>query len=232
MSYIEFKNVNKEYYIDQEINQALSNVSFKIKKGELALIKGSNGSGKTSILNLLAGFDKVTNGEVIVDKINLEKLSDKKVSKYIRDYVGFVFDGNELIDDMTILENIILSLNISKKVFDTENYIGKLGFDKKLNYFPIELTDSEKIKASLLRAICKEPKILLCDEILLKMTEKDRRQVVKVLKELANKKKITVIITSDNTSISSFVNKTILLNNGKVESLKTPRKGKVKGTKK
>lgn len=231
MSYIEFKNVSKEYYIEQEVNLALNNISFKIKKGELVLIKGSNGSGKSSILNLLAGFDKATNGEVIVDKINLEKLNDKKNNRYIREYVGFVFDGNELIDDMTILENIILSLNISKKVFDTENYIGKLGFDKKLNYFPIELTESERIKASLLRAICKNPKILLCDEILLKMTDKDRRQVIKVLKELASKKKITIIITSDNTSISSFVNKTISLKKGKIESLKTSTK-KVKGSKK
>lgn len=232
MAYVEFKNVTKEYYIEEEIKSILKEVSFKIKKGEITLIKGSNGSGKTSILNLIAGFDNPTSGNVIVDKLSLETLKNKKNSRYIREYVGFVSNDNDLIDDMTILENVLLALNISNKVFDAENYIDKLGLEKKLNYFPFELSESERIKVSLLRAICKNPRVLLCDEIFLKMNEKEKKQVTKVLKELASKQKIAIIITADDKASFSFVNNTITIKNGKIEAIKSPAKTKTKGGKK
>ncbi len=226
MAYIEFKNVIKEYYIEEDTKIILKNVNFKIKKGEITLIKGINGSGKTTLLNLIASFDKATNGDILVDKISLRTLKGKNSSKYIREYIGFVSYDNELINDMTILENTILSLNISKKEFDTENYIENLGLEDKLNYFPFELSESERIKASLLCAICKNPKVLLCDEIFLKMNEKDKKQVIKVLKELASKSKITILITADEDSNFSFVKQTLTLKDGEIKTNKSPTKAK------
>lgn len=227
MAYIEFKNVTKEYYIEEDTKTALKNISFKIKKGEIILINGANGSGKTSILNLIASFDKATNGDILVDKIALNTLKGKTSSKYIREYIGFVSYDNELINDMTILENTILSLNLLKEEFDTENYIQKLGLEDKLNYFPSELSESERIKASLLCVICKNPKVLLCDEIFLKMNEKDKKQVVKVLKELASKNKLTILITANEDAKFSFVKQTLTLKDGEIITGKSNSKSKI-----
>lgn len=221
MAYIEFNDVTKEYNIIDKIKYAIKDINFKIDEGEFVLIKGLSGSGKSTIINLLSSFDKPDKGAIIVNGDDINTLKRKKILEYRKKQIGLV---NDLIDELTIIENIILAVNLSNDNIDAETYIKKLGFEKKLNYYPFELSTSEKIKASLLVTLCKGSKIILCDDILLNTDVKDQKQMITLLKHLCKKNKNIVIITSRNNKMTAISNKVITLKNGKLESIKNNKK--------
>ena len=226
MAYISFKDITKGYNIVGKIKYAVKDINFEIDKGEFVLIKGLSGSGKSTIINLLSSFDKPDSGSIIVDKEDISKLKRKKLLEYRKTKVGVVSD---LIDELTLIENVILAVNLSKNEIDAETYIKKLGFDKKLNYYPFELSNSEKVKASLLVTLCKGADIILCDDILLNSDSKDQKQMITLLKSLCKKNKCITIITSRSSKMSSIFNKVITLKNGKIDSIKNNKKTKAIG---
>ncbi len=164
MSYIEFNNVCKEYKMGEITIQALNNTNFKIEKGELVVIVGPSGAGKTTTLNILGGMDTATSGEVIVDGKKVTKLKKKELIQYRREDIGFVFQFYNLVQNLTAKENVELATEICKDSLNPEEVIEKVGLQDRKNNFPSQLSGGEQQRVAIARAIAKNPKLLLCDE--------------------------------------------------------------------
>ena len=219
MSYIEFKNVNKNYKMGEITIKALNNTNFQIEKGELVVIVGPSGAGKTTTLNILGGMDTATSGDVLVDMKNITKLKPKELIKYRRDDIGFVFQFYNLVQNLTAKENVELATQICKDSLDVDSVIEKVGLDNRKNNFPSQLSGGEQQRVAIARAIAKNPKLLLCDEPTGALDYKTGKQILKLLENTCRKEKMTVIIITHNTAIAPMADKVIHFKNGTAESI-------------
>ena len=219
MSYIEFKNVNKNYKMGEITIKALDNTNFKIEKGELVVIVGPSGAGKTTTLNILGGMDTATSGDVLVDRKNITKLKPKELIKYRREDIGFVFQFYNLVPNLTAKENVELATQICKDSLDVDSVIEKVGLENRKNNFPSQLSGGEQQRVSIARAIAKNPKLLLCDEPTGALDYKTGKQILKLLENTCRKEKMTVIIITHNTAIAPMADKVIHFKNGTAESI-------------
>jgi putative ABC transport system ATP-binding protein len=164
MAYIEFNQVGKQYASEGVVIRALENASFSVEKGELAVILGASGAGKTTALNILGGMDTATSGEVVVDGEVVSRYSDKQLVGYRRTDIGFVFQFYNLVPNLTALENVELAAQIRQDSLDASETLDKVGLAERKNNFPAQLSGGEQQRVSIARAIAKKPKLLLCDE--------------------------------------------------------------------
>lgn len=164
MAYIEFRNVVKQYQMGEIDIKALDHTNFEIEKGELVVIVGPSGAGKTTTLNILGGMDIASSGEVIVDGKRIDKLKNKDLIKYRREDIGFVFQFYNLIQNLTALENVELATQISKNYLEPKDVLEKVGLKDRMKNFPSQLSGGEQQRVAIARAIAKNPKLLLCDE--------------------------------------------------------------------
>jgi len=164
MSYIEFKNVKKEYTMGEITIKALNNTTFSVEKGELVVIVGPSGAGKTTTLNILGGMDTATSGKIIVDEKDITKLKGKELIKYRREDIGFIFQFYNLVQNLTAKENVELATQICKDSLEPEDVLKKVGLKDRMNNFPSQLSGGEQQRVAIARAIAKNPKLLLCDE--------------------------------------------------------------------
>ena len=219
MSYIEFKSVDKIYKIGEVEIKALNSTSFNIEKGELVVILGPSGAGKTTCLNILGGMDNVTNGEVYVNGNNITNYNDKELIQYRRNDIGFVFQFYNLVQNLTALENVELAVQLCKDHLDPETLLEKVGLGSRKDNFPAQLSGGEQQRVAIVRAIAKNPKLLLCDEPTGALDYKTGKSILKLLEETARKEKMTVIIITHNSSIAPMADKVIKFKNGTVEDI-------------
>ena len=219
MSYIEFKNVNKKYQMGEITIKALDNTNFTIEKGELVVIVGPSGAGKTTTLNILGGMDTATSGDVLVDGENITTLKGKNLIKYRREDIGFVFQFYNLVPNLTAKENVELATQICKDSLDIDSVIEKVGLENRKNNFPSQLSGGEQQRVAIARAIAKNPKLLLCDEPTGALDYKTGKQILKLLENTCRKEKMTVIIITHNTAIAPMADKVIHFKNGTAESI-------------
>ncbi len=219
MSYIEFDSVKKEYKMGEVIINALNDTTFTIEKGELVVIVGPSGAGKTTTLNILGGMDNATSGKVIVDEKDVTKLKGKELIKYRREDIGFVFQFYNLVQNLTAKENIELATQICKDSLDPEEVLEKVGLKDRMNNFPSQLSGGEQQRVAIARAIAKNPKLLLCDEPTGALDYKTGKQILKLLQETCRKEKMTVLIITHNTAIAPMADKVIYFKNGSVEKI-------------
>ena len=164
MSYISVKNLTKIYKMGEVTIKALDNVSFDIDEGELTVVLGPSGAGKTTILNILGGMDKASSGKVIIDNNDIAKYNSRKLTDYRRYDIGFVFQFYNLVGNLTALENVSLASQICKHPMDSEEALKRVGLLVRKDHFPAQLSGGEQQRVSIARAIAKNPKLLLCDE--------------------------------------------------------------------
>ncbi len=219
MSYIEFKKVNKNYKMGEITIKALDNTNFQIEKGELVVIVGPSGAGKTTTLNILGGMDTATSGDVLVDGKNIATLKGKNLIKYRREDIGFVFQFYNLVPNLTAKENVELATQICKDSLDVDSVIEKVGLENRKNNFPSQLSGGEQQRVAIARAIAKNPKLLLCDEPTGALDYKTGKQILKLLENTCRKEKMTVIIITHNTAIAPMADKVIHFKNGTAESI-------------
>ena len=219
MSYIEFKNVNKNYQMGEITIKALNNTNFQIEKGELVVIVGPSGAGKTTTLNILGGMDTATSGDVLIDGKNITKLKGKDLIKYRREDIGFVFQFYNLVQNLTAKENVELATQICKDSLEPETVIKKVGLKDRMNNFPSQLSGGEQQRVTIARAIAKNPKLLLCDEPTGALDYKTGKQILKLLQDTCRKENMTVLIITHNTAIAPMADKVIHFKNGTAESV-------------
>ena len=220
MSYIEFNNVKKSYAMGEVTIDALENTNFSIEKGELVVIVGPSGAGKTTTLNILGGMDTVTSGEVIVDGKHIETLSNKELIKYRREDIGFVFQFYNLVQNLTAIENVELATQICKDAIDPYEVMTKVGLENRINNFPSQLSGGEQQRVAIARAVAKNPKLLLCDEPTGALDYNTGKQILKLLQDTCRKEKMTVIIITHNQAIAPMADKIIYFKNGQAERIK------------
>ena len=224
MPYIEFIKVNKQYKMGEVTINALTDTSFEIEKGELIVIVGPSGAGKTTTLNIQGGMDTATSGKVIVDGKEITNLKNKELTKYRREDVGFVFQFYNLVQNLTAKENVELATQICKDSLDVLTILKKVGLASKKDNFPSQLSGGEQQRVAIARAIAKNPKLLLCDEPTGALDYKTGKQILKLLQETCRKEKMTVVIITHNTAITPMADKIIHFKNGQAEKIELNKK--------
>lgn len=217
MAYIEFQHVKKYYgKKDEAVIKALDDASFTVEQGELAVILGASGAGKTTALNILGGMDQVTDGDVIVAGEHLNHYKEKDLVTYRRNAVGFVFQFYNLVPNLTALENVELAVQICKDSLKPEEVLEKVGLQDRMKNFPAQLSGGEQQRVAIARAIAKNPKLLLCDEPTGALDYNTGKQILKLLQDTCRKEHMTVIIITHNSAIAPMADRVIRFKSGKV----------------
>lgn len=219
MAFVELKDVRKSYHMGEITIHAVDGISFTIEKGEFVVIVGPSGAGKTTVLNILGGMDTATSGEIRVDGVNIASYSEKKLTGYRRNDIGFVFQFYNLLQNLTALENVELALQICKNPLDAERVLIDVGLGERLNNFPAQLSGGEQQRVSIARALAKNPKLLLCDEPTGALDYQTGKAILKLLQDTCREKKMTVIVITHNSALAPMADRVIQIKNGKTGSI-------------
>ena len=219
MSYIEFKDVVKEYKMGDVVIKALDNTNFSIDKGELVAIVGPSGAGKTTTLNILGGMDRATSGSVLVNEKEITSLTNKQLIQYRRNDIGFVFQFYNLVQNLTAKENVELATQLCSDALNVDEILDKVGLRDRKDNFPSQLSGGEQQRVATARAIAKNPKLLLCDEPTGALDYKTGKQILKLLQDTCRREKMTVVIITHNTAIAPMADKVIHFKNGTAEKI-------------
>ena len=195
---IQFQNISKIYKVGEQEVRALDQVSFSIEKGKFTVILGPSGSGKSTLLNLLGGMDRATSGTFIFDEELVTKFTDKELSAYRKDKIGFVFQFYNLVPSLTAKENIGIAANLVKNNKEIDMYLDQVGLLHRKNNFPNQLSGGEMQRVSIARALAKEPSLLLCDEPTGALDSKTGDSILTLLKEVSRNGNAAVVMVTHN----------------------------------
>ena len=218
---MELKDVKKTYQMGEVKIHAVDGVSFEIKKGEFVVIVGPSGAGKTTVLNILGGMDLATEGSVIVDGTDISKFSEKQLTSYRRDDIGFVFQFYNLVQNLTALENVELALQICKHPLDAGVVMQEVGLGERQSNFPAQLSGGEQQRVAIARALAKNPKLLLCDEPTGALDYQTGKSILKLLQDTCRDKGMTVIVITHNMALTPMADRVIHIKNGRVSGITT-----------
>lgn len=219
MAYIEFTDVVRTYGEGAAEIRALSGASFEVERGELAVILGASGAGKTTALNILGGMDSATSGSVIVDGRDVSAAGEADLVLYRREDVGFVFQFYNLVPNLTALENVELATQICPDSLDPAETLAKVGLAERLNNFPAQLSGGEQQRVSIARALAKNPKLLLCDEPTGALDYQTGKQILQLLQDMCRVEGITVVIVTHNAALADMADRLIRFKSGQVTSM-------------
>ena len=219
MAYIEMKNSYKRYKSGQSEIIANNDISFEIEKGELAIILGSSGAGKSTVLNILGGMDTNDEGNVLIDGKDISRFNEKELTNYRRNDVGFVFQFYNLVPNLTAKENVELASEIVKDALDATEVLQSVGLGERIDNFPAQLSGGEQQRVAIARAVAKNPKLLLCDEPTGALDYHTGKQVLKILQDMVRKEGATVVIVTHNQALAPIADRVIHMHDAKIRDV-------------
>lgn len=219
MAYIEVKNEYKRYQMGETTITVNDGISFEVEKGEVAVILGPSGAGKSTVLNILGGMDSCDEGEIIIDGTDIAQFSEKQLTTYRRNDVGFVFQFYNLVPNLTAKENVELASQIVADALDSTNVLQSVGLGERLDNFPAQLSGGEQQRVTIARAIAKKPKLLLCDEPTGALDYETGKQILTILQNTARETGTTVLIITHNSAIAEMADRVIRINDAKVREM-------------
>ncbi|MDR0248335.1 MAG: ABC transporter ATP-binding protein [Oscillospiraceae bacterium] len=215
--YVIFRDVVREYRTGSVAVRAADGITFSLRGGELSIIVGPSGAGKTTVLNILGGMDGVTSGTVTVDGREISSLSRRDICSYRRDDVGFVFQFYNLIPNLTALENVELALQIRKEALDPRAVLEDVGLGHRMHNFPAQLSGGEQQRVAIARALAKNPKLLLCDEPTGALDYETGKSIFRLLQDTCREKGVTVVVITHNGAVTPIAHRVVKIKSGKVE---------------
>lgn len=218
MSYIEFRNVRKEYRMGEMTIEALKDATFNVEKGEICVIVGPSGAGKTTLLNILGGMDTLTSGKVFLDGTEISGMSEAQLTLYRRNDIGFVFQFYNLVQNLTALENVELAGQICKDPLDAYETLREVGLAGRTDNFPSQLSGGEQQRVAIARALAKNPKLLLCDEPTGALDYATGKQILALLEKTAHEKGMTVILITHNQALTAMADRVVRVRSGETIS--------------
>lgn len=220
---LEARNLFKSYGEGEAKVFALNDVSMKVYKGEFLIILGYSGSGKSTLLNMLGGIDKVNSGEIIYKGQDITKFKDKQLTNYRRDAIGYIFQFFNLLNDITIYQNIVLAPSSTKDKAKIEEILDGVGLLEKKDKFPRQLSGGQQQRASIARALAKTSDVLLADEPTGALDYESGKDVLRILNKL-HKEGRTIVMVTHTKEITALADRIITMKNGKIidERMNTP----------
>jgi putative ABC transport system ATP-binding protein len=218
---IEVENVYKSFQLSNHTVEVLKNVNLSIHKGEFVSIMGPSGSGKSTLLYLMGGLDKVSQGTICVNGVEIEKLNDDAESRMRRNDLGFVFQAYNLIDNLTLEENIMLPALLEGKqkravAKKAEELMDRVGILKRRNHTPKELSGGEQQRTAIARALINDPVVLFADEPIGNLDSKSGKEVLELLRDINKDKGITVLMVTHSEESTRYGNRIIRLKDGEI----------------
>lgn len=226
MGFIELEKITKEYFMGDQKILAVNQASFSINQGELVVVLGPSGAGKSTILNLLGGMDTATSGQLFVDGQDITALKESQLTDYRASEIGFVFQFYNLIPALTVYENIALIKEATSKALEPEGVLKSVGLWERRHLFPTQISGGEQQRTAIARALCKNPKLLLCDEPTGALDSETGIVILTLLQNMSREKGHTVVIVTHNAALAEMADKVIQIKNGRVADITlntTPR---------
>lgn len=217
--FITFENVGKTYKVGEIEIHALKNASFSVKQGEICVITGASGAGKTTILNILGGMDTMSCGALWLDGKEISSYREKQLTAYRRHEIGFVFQFYNLIPNLTALENVELAVQICRDHSDPAEVLAEVGLADRKDNFPAQLSGGEQQRVAIARALAKRPKLLLCDEPTGALDYSTGKTILKLLQDTCRKTGMTVVIVTHNSALCDMADRVIRVKSGTVEDV-------------
>ena len=214
--YVQFNDVTFGYEADHTV---IADKTFVVNRGEQVTLSGRTGAGKSTILNLMGGMDTATTGKIIVDKENVSKFTAKRLTTYRRYDIGFVFQFYNLVQNLTVRENVELATQICKNPLDVDEVIEAVGLKERSSNFPAQLSGGEQQRVAIARALAKNPKLLLCDEPTGALDYNTGKQILKLLQDTCRERGVTVVVITHNLALTAMGDKVIKVKNGVVDSV-------------
>lgn len=219
MAYISLRHVGKRYQMGEITITAVDDISFEIEKGQFAVIVGPSGAGKTTVLNILGGMDACDSGAIRVDGQEISGYGARQLTTYRRYDIGFVFQFYNLVQNLTVRENVELATQICKDPLDIDETIEAVGLADRSRNFPAQLSGGEQQRVAIARALAKNPKLLLCDEPTGALDYQTGKQILKLLQDTCRQRGVSVIVITHNLALTAMGDKVIKVRSGRIESV-------------
>ncbi len=219
MSFIEFTSVYKTYKMGEVTIPALDGASFSIEQGEICMVVGPSGAGKTTVLNVLGGMDACDDGKIRVDGELINSYSARRLSEYRRRDVGFVFQFYNLVPNLTALENVELAAGLTKNALSPQKVLERVELGDRMDNFPAQLSGGEQQRVAIARALVKNPKLLLCDEPTGALDDQTGKEILRLLQDTSRETGMTVVIITHNSAITPMADRVITMRSGRVHRI-------------
>ncbi|MBC5997617.1 ABC transporter ATP-binding protein [Romboutsia ilealis] len=211
---ITLKNVSKIYKTGDVETVALKNINLEIKDGEFIVILGPSGSGKSTLLNVISGLDTPSTGEIYFNDIKISDYNEDKLTKFRRNYLGFIFQQYNLLQNLNVRENVEIGSAVGKNPLGIDEVLKSVSMYEERDKYPYQLSGGQQQRVSIARSIAKNPKILFCDEPTGALDEKNGKQILNIIQVMNNNLKTTTVVITHNTNIAYMADRIIKMNSG------------------